>query len=292
MRRGSLRWLGLFAVLALVMAACEQAPGPAAKPTFSPGTYMADLQKKGSIVIGVKFDVPQFGALNPATGKPEGFDVELGSIIADELGVEAEFVEALSANRIPFLQEDKVDLILSTMTINEERKQVIDFSVVYYVAGQSLLVKKGSEITDVGTLDEAGANVCSARGSTSAKNIQTAAPNAKLVEQGGYAQCFQLLQNDQVQAVTTDDVILLGFLKQDPANFQLTGGRFSLEPYGAGIKKGRTGFVDFVNGIIKDMKADGRWLELYGKWVEPITGLSANPPPDDVKATAPSPPAA
>jgi ABC-type amino acid transport substrate-binding protein len=286
---------------ALLGSACGRDENPAlegtpkgtaaARPSFPADSYMAEIQKKGKIVIGVKNDVPQFGLLNPATRQVEGFDVDLGRIIADRLGVEPEFVEAVSANRIPFLNEDKVDLIISTMTINEERKREVDFSVVYYLAGQTLLVKAGSPITGVKALNDMRASVCSASGSTSEQNIRAAAPAANIVLQPQYSQCFQLLQNDQTQAVTTDDVILLGFAKTDPDQFKLVGGTFSKEPYGMGIKKGRAGFKEFVDGVIRDIKRDGTWVELYDKWVRPITGTSQQPPPDDAPAEAPSPPA-
>lgn len=291
MRRRRLHLLGLVAILALVASACAQQPTtePKDQPSFPAGSYMAELQKKGEITIGIKFDIPQIGFLNPATNAPEGFEVDLGKHMADALGVKPNFIEAVSANRIPFLKEDKVDLIISTMTITEARRQEIDFSIVYYVAGQTLLVGKGSDVTDVKTLNSKAAPVCSAQGSTSEKNIATAAPGAQVVLQKGYAECFQLLQNGQVKAVTTDDVILLQYVKQDPANYTLSGGRFSLEPYGMGIKKGRTEFLEFVDAELKKIKSDGTWVELYDKWIKPVTGTTGSPPPDDVKAVAPTP---
>jgi ABC-type amino acid transport substrate-binding protein len=295
MRKRSLLWLILLAVFALLAAACPQqqprttqSPTPEPERTFAADSYMAVLKTKGKVVIGVKFDIPQFGLLNPATSKPEGFEIDLGNLIAEELGVPAEFVEAISANRIPFLLEDKVDLILSNMTINEERKQQIDFSIVYYIARQRLLVAKDSNIKNVDDLN-AQTRVCSAQGSTSERNVRVAAPTAPLELRRLYSECFGLLQNNQVQAVSTDDVILLGFAKQEPERFGLVGDPFSSEPYGAGIKKGRVGFVDFVNDVIGDAKKDGTWLRYYNKWVRPISGEAGKPPPDEAAASAPSP---
>lgn len=301
MTKRSLSPVAFLLAFALLGSACGRNENPALEgtpkgttaesPSFPADSYMAAIQKKGKIVIGVKNDVPQFGLLNPATRQVEGFDIDLGRIIAERLGVEPEFVEAVSANRIPFLNEDKVDLVISTMTINEDRKREIDFSVVYYLAGQTLLVKAGSPITGVKALNDMRASVCSASGSTSEQNIRAAAPAANIVLQPQYSQCFQLLQNDQTQAVTTDDVILLGFAKTDANRFKLVGGTFSKEPYGMGMKKGRVGFKEFVDEVIRDIKRDGTWVKLYNKWVEPITGTSQQPPPDDAPAEAPSPPA-
>ena len=290
------RFAGLFAVLLVVAAGCNRGgetgttqASPTAAPTFAAGSFMAELQQRGEIKIGVKYDVPQFGFFDVTSNKAEGMDVDLGNIIAERLGVKATFSEAVSTNRIPFLQNDTVDLIISTMTINEERKQQIAFSNVYYVAKQRLLVAKDSTIKDVDDLDSQKATVCSAEGSTSEKNIRIVAPNATVVLQKGYSDCFQQLQNKQVQAVTTDDVILTSLLSKDPANFKLTGEAFTVEPYGMGIKKERTDFVEFVNEVLTDIKEDGTWVKLYNKWVKPLTKESAEPPPDEVAAEAASP---
>ncbi len=275
--------------LALVASACgdkdDKARDPGGPKTFPAGSAMAEIVAKGKMIAGVKFDVPQFGLLNPATSKPEGFDVDMANAIARALGVKAEFVEAISKNRIPFLNEGKVDVVFSTMTITEARKKEIDFSVVYYVAGQRFLTKKAKPLGAAAT----GKKVCTSKGSTSETNVRAFKPGLEVVLQDGYAQCFQLLQNDQVDAVTTDDVILLGFLKRDPTTFQLEGEPFSVEPYGAGLKKGRTGLAEFVSGVIKAMKADGRWAAIYKKWITPINGQKGTPPGDDVKAAKPTP---
>ena len=248
--------------------------GPAT--SFAPGTFMATIKQRGVINVGVKYDVPQFGFRNPTTDKVEGFDVDMANEIAKALGVRANFVEAVSKNRIPFLTQDKVDIVFSTMTINEERKKQIDFSDVYYVAAQTFLTRKGSPMT---IETASGKNVCTAKGSTSELNLPALQPGVKITLQDGYAQCVQLLRNRQVDAVSTDDVILLQFLKQSPNDFEISSETFSTEPYGAGIKKGRQGFVPFVNGVIKAMKDDGRWANIYKKWVTPVTGKEPPDPP-------------
>lgn len=287
MKRCTRGVLFLTVLMLLAVACARDEPGiegaPKAEQTFPADTYMAELQDKGKIVIGIKYDIPQFGFLNPVSRQPEGFDVDLGKIIADRIGVEPQFVEAVSDARIPLLEQGKVDLIISTMTINEQRKKQIDFSVVYYLAQQRLLVKKGSPITDVGALNEGRGRVCSASGSTSEKNIRAIAPQADVILLRTYSECFQLLRNAQADAVTTDDVILTSLLKSDPRNFRLTGKPFSQEPYGMGIRNSdRPGFVEFVNDVIREVKGDGTWVRLYNEWVKPLTGEAGKPPPDDV----------
>src|SRR6188472_210179 len=190
-RMRTTRWLAVLAlVLGLVLAGCgdgedssgggEATSTPAAEvEKFDAGTPLGDIQEKGEIVIGVKYDVPPFGFNNPSSGKVEGFDVDLGQAVADKLGVKPKFIEAISDNRIPFLEDGTADVILSTMTINEERVEQIEFSDPYYIAKGRILVKKdNSEITGVDTLG--GKNVCTALGSTYEATLKKQAPDAEL----------------------------------------------------------------------------------------------------------------
>jgi glutamate transport system substrate-binding protein len=267
------RWLlvALFAFVALAFAACGDDDDDdggeetaAAVEEFPPGSTMAKLQDKGEIVIGVKFDVPPFGFKNPQTGEVEGFDVDLGKAIAEKLGVEPKFIEAISDNRIPFLQDGTVDLILSTMTITRERDAEIDFSVPYYIAGGRVLVPEDSDIG--GIEDLGGRRVCTARGSTYQVSIKQQAPDAQLRLVDTYSECFELIQNGAVDAVSTDNVILTGMIVQDPS-LKMVGDEFTTEPYGAGIVQGDTAFKEFVDGVIAEYIEDGRWEDAYQKWV-------------------------
>ena len=279
-----IRRIGIvLAIAALLASGCATDEGDQAdgdQPEFEAGSFMAEVQDKGELVVGVKFDVPQFGFRNPTNDRVEGFDTDFGREIAEGIGVEPKFVEAISKNRIPFITEDKVDIVFSTMTITDDRRKQIDFSEVYYVAAQSFLTRKGESMTVETAADK---KVCTAKGSTSELNLPAVQPEVEVVLQDGYAQCVQLLRNEQVDAVSTDDVILLQFLKQSPDDFELSEDTFSQEPYGAGIKKGREEFVEFVNGVIREMKEDGRWADLYEKWISPVTEEEPpDPPPADV----------
>jgi ABC-type amino acid transport substrate-binding protein len=281
------RWLmALVAALALVGAACGDDEPTAGgdggdggdggeTQTFDPGTTMAELQERGQITIGVKFDVPPFGFLNPQTDEVEGFDVDLGRAIATELGVEPEFIEAISDNRIPFLQDGTADLILSTMTITTDRDAEIDFSIPYFIAHGRILVPEGSDIQ--GIEDLGGKSVCTALGSTYEATIADQAPEADLQLVDSYSECLELLQNGAVDAVSTDDVILTGMIIQDDT-LTMVGDELTTEPYGAGIADGDTEFKEFVDGVIQAMKDDGRWQEMYDQWVGQYTGVEQEPP--------------
>src|SRR5918994_631483 len=268
------RWLAVLAlVLGLVLAGCgddeESGSGVDATSTpaadvekFDPGTPLGDIQQKGEIVIGVKYDVPPFGFNNPESNQVEGFDVDLGKAVAEKLGVQPKFIEAISDNRIPFLMDGTSDLILSTMTINAERAQEIDFSDPYYIASGRILTKTDSPIQ--GLKDLAGRKVCTALGSTYEETIREQAPKADLRLVDSYSECLELIQNGAVDAVSTDDVILTGMIIQDDT-LQMVGDELTTEPYGAGIKKGETEMIDFVNGVVEEYKQDGRWQKTYDK---------------------------
>ena len=153
---------------------------------------MAKIVSAGKLVVGVKFDQPRFGLNDPVSRKVDGFDVAHRARRSRKaLGLredQIEFVESVSANRIPYLQEDKVDLVIATMTINADRKTQIEFSRPYYQAGQSILVKKDN--TTIKTVDDLnGKTVCSVPGSTSEKNVKAKAPQANLLSLTTYSAC-------------------------------------------------------------------------------------------------------
>jgi glutamate transport system substrate-binding protein len=284
------RTIGLVAAvvaLMLLAAACGGDDGGGGQagggPSFPEGSTMARLQQAGKVRVGTKFDQPLFGQKN-LEGNLEGFDVEIAKIIAGELGIQPsgiEWVEAVSANREPFIQQGKVDFVVATYTINDKRKQVVDFAGPYYVAGQDIMVKKGNPLGIKGPDDLAGKKVCSVTGSTPAENIRTNYPQAKLTEFDVYSKCAEALKNDQVQAVTTDNVILLGLISQDPEAFELVDKKFTEEPYGIGVKKGDTQFRTFINDVLEKTYQDGRWQKAWEATAGKVATGQATPPPVD-----------
>ena len=280
------RILALAIAALLVVTACGPgaSPGPtqAAAPSFAADSTMGAIQAKGMLTCGVKFDVIAFGFRNPTTSEVEGFDADLCREIAAALGVQPEFVEAISANRIPFLLEDRVDVVISTMTRTAARLEEIDFSKIYYLAGQKILVKSESTYQSVADLVSATVNVCSAQGSTSEANLRTeGVAEANLVLFGTYSEAATALMDGRCEAVSTDDSILFGLAQQNPGT-EVRGEVFSSEPLGIGIKKGKDDLVQFVNGVLDAMAADGRWAALYDKHIKPYTGEDAPEPPLDM----------
>ena len=284
------RTIGLVATvvaLMLLVAACGGDEGGGDQtgggPSFAEGSTMAKLQQAGKVRVGTKFDQPLFGQKN-LDGNLEGFDVEIAKIIAGELGIQPsgiQWVEAVSANREPFIQQDKVDYVVATYTINDKRKQVVDFAGPYYVAGQDIMVKKGNPLGIKGPEDLSGKKVCSVTGSTPAENIRTKYPGAKLTEFDVYSKCAEALKNGQVDAVTTDNVILLGLISKDQEAFELVGKPFTEEPYGIGVKKGDDQFRNFINDVLDKAKSDGRWKQAWDATAGKVATQEATQPAVD-----------
>jgi glutamate transport system substrate-binding protein len=271
--------------LSVLAAACggsddDTASAPAPSVSFAPGSTMEALNKAQKITVGTKFDQPLFGLKN-LQGKPEGFDVSIATLVAGELGIPAdkvEFVETVSANREPFLQQKKVDLVVATYTINDKRKQVVDFAGPYYVAGQDIMVAKGNPDKITGPEALAGKKVCSAAGSTPAAKIRTDYPQAQLVEFDVYSKCAEALKNGQVQAVTTDNVILLGLIDKDKESFEIVGKPFTQEPYGIGVAQDRDDLRHFVNATLTKSYQDGRWAKAWESTAGKAAGKTPEPP--------------
>jgi glutamate transport system substrate-binding protein len=280
----------LVAVAALVLAAItlvacggddddDNGDEPAVEvEQFPADTTMGKIQEAGEIRIGVKYDVPPFGFNNPQTGEVEGFDVDLGTYIAERLGVEPVFREATTDNRIPLLVDGTIDLILSTMTITEERDLEIDFSEPYYIANGDILVPEGSDIKGIDDLN--GKRVCTALGSTYQETIEKEAPDADLRLIDRYSECLELIQTDAVDAISTDDVILTGMVVEDDT-LDILGIEYTTEPYGAGVPEGDTDFKQFVDESIAAFIDDGTWQERYDEWVgQYIPEQQQQGPPD------------
>jgi glutamate transport system substrate-binding protein len=282
--------IAFLATVALVAAGCGGDDDDSATPTvpvesapeFEAGSTMARLSDAGAIRIGTKFDQPGLGNINLETDEPEGFDVEVGKIIAGKLGIEPdqiEWVETVSANRESFIATDRVDLVIATYTINDERKQEIDFAGPYYVAGQDLLVGVDDDSIN-GPDDLAGKRVCAASGSTPIQNIRDNYPDAEPVEFDTYTECVDQLEAGQIDAVSTDDIILAGYAS-DPkyeGKFRVVGETFSEEPYGIGLKKGDDDFRTFLNDTLEAAYDDGSWEEAFDATLG-ASGVEAPDPP-------------
>jgi glutamate transport system substrate-binding protein len=252
--------VGAFA-LAMTAAACGgDDAGSGSGSGSSASGIVGKAEKDKKLVFGVKADQPGLGL--QTGGSYTGFDIEIAKIIAKGLGVPEtgiEYKTTVSSNREPFIQQGQVDVVVATYTINDERKKVVNFGGPYFIAGQDLLVPTASTITGPESLP--GKKVCSVSGSTPAKRIQTEYKEAKLQQFDSYSKCVTALAGGQVDAVTTDDIILAGYAAQDQyaGKFKVVGKKFSEEPYGVGVKKDDSTGCNKINDILKAAAADGSY---------------------------------
>jgi glutamate transport system substrate-binding protein len=254
--------------MALTVTACGG--DDAGSGSGSGATGIVGKAEGKKLVIGVKADQPGLGLQTGSTYS--GFDIEIAKIVAKGLGVDDSgitFKTTVSANRENYIQQGQVDMVIATYTINDARKKVVNFAGPYFIAGQDLLVPVASTITGPESLG--GKKVCSVSGSTPAKRIQTDYKDAKLQQFDSYSKCVQALSGGQVDAVTTDDIILAGYAAQEQyaGKFKVVGKPFSTEPYGIGIKKNDTTGCNKINEILKTAASDGSykkaWDDTLGK---------------------------
>ena len=264
------------AVLGLALTGCGSGGGPATEPTPVPGAAT-----NGKLTIGIPFDQPGIGMKTGDTYS--GFDVETAKYVAKALGVpEANITwkESVGAARETMLASGEVDMVVSNYTINDERKQKVDFAGPYFIAHQDLLVRRNEEeITGAETLT--GKTLCTVSGTTSAANILSFYQGrVQLEELPRFSDCVAALAKSEVDAVTTDDVILAGFAAEPQyrGKLKLVGRGFSDENYGIGVKKGNTALKDQVNAALKQYVSDGSWERALAATVRP-SGYSLPGPP-------------
>lgn len=247
-------------------------PSPSEVPGATPG---------GKLTIGISFDQPGLSLKFGDTYS--GFDVDTAVYVAKALGVpEANitWVQADGDERQRLLTSGEADLIVSTFSITEDRKKVVDFAGPYFVAHQDLLVRRNEEeIASPETLN--GRKLCSVTGTTSAALVKEKYKgDIQLEEKARFSDCVTALASSEVDAVTTDDLILAGFAAEEQykGKLRLIGKGFSDELYGVGIQKGDTEMVAKVNAALTQYIADGSWEASLNKWARP-SGYSIPDPP-------------
>lgn len=243
-------------LLSLTAAACGSDGGNDTAAGTAAGS------RADTITIGIKFDQPGIGLKTP-DGDYTGFDVDVATYVAKELGFEPgdiEWKEAKSADRETLLQRGDVDFIAASYSINDEREKKVDFAGPYLLAHQDILVRADDDSIKKPE-DLNNKKLCSVTGSTSAQNVKTElAPKAQLQEYGGYSECITGLENGTIDAVTTDDSILAGYASQEEfeGKFRLGGFKLSNENYGIGVQNGSE-LKAKINKALEKMVADGTW---------------------------------
>jgi polar amino acid transport system substrate-binding protein len=251
-------------------------PAPDALP---PGSMMERIRKRGYLKAGISADTLLLGARNPVTGRIEGFDIDVLHAISRALFGDPDKIELrviTAADREPLLKDDSVDVVARAMTITCERWKGTAFSSEYYRAGQKVLVPLGSRATTLADLR--GKRVCAPAESTSLQRLRQYG-GVVPVPSDSHTGCLVQFQQGKVDAITGDDTVLAGLAAQDPYA-RVVGRAFSAEPYGVGVNEANVDLVRFVNGVLQQMRTDGRLARSYDRWLRPALGpLSALPTP-------------
>lgn len=300
-RRTALKGVTAAAVAALLLAACgdsddldDSGSGDGGgggtsedyqlKAADSLPPAVQAIKDKGTLKVGTKFDQPGFGLQNPA--KPdaiEGFDAEIARLLSIRIfgsPDKVEFSESKSAVREQVIENGTVDVVVATYTINDDRKTRVAFAGPYFEAGQDILVKKDND--DIKSVDDLnGKKVCTQTGSTSIDNVTKLAPDANITPLDSYAICADGVKDGSYDAVTTDNVILLGLADGSEGELKLVNNPFSTEPYGIGVKRDNDELRGFINDTLDEIYDNGDWDRAWNKTIGGFLGDPRTPPPVD-----------
>jgi polar amino acid transport system substrate-binding protein len=233
---------------------------------------LQDVRARGKLIVGVKTDFPPLGFLDKK-GVNKGFDIDIAKAVSKELFRNEDaihFVSVTSENRIPFLTSGKIDLVAATLTITEERKKQVDFSIPYFITGETILVRADSEITKY--QDLAGKKVATIKGSTGDIAIRELVPTAEWIKFERNVEALQALKERRVEAFVQDFVLLFDLL-QKSRGLKMAGLQpFRPGQYGLAVRKGDKEWLDFINGTLTKMKEAGEYDKLLGRWFGPEAG--------------------
>jgi polar amino acid transport system substrate-binding protein len=231
------------------------------------GSYMAKIQAQGRLILGTSQDTLLFSSRNPFTGKVEGFDVDMGRQIAQAIFGDPDKLQIKVIGydkRVSSAKDGSVDIVADTMTANCARWKDVNFSSIYYEAGQKVLVSSESAVKSIDDLG--GKKVCAASGSTSFDNIGKAKSKPIAVAKASFGDCLVAFQQNEVDAISTDDTILAGMAAQDPYA-KVVGKKFTEEPYGMAMSPDHPEFTRFVNAVLEQNRENGTWTATYKKWL-------------------------
>ena len=244
---------------------------------------MPHIMQRGRIIIGVDQSQNLLSFRDGVSGELQGFEVDLAREIArdifgDPTRVDFRFVE--SANRMEALEQKEVDLIIRTMTVTRTRQQEVSFSTPYLTTDSRLLVMGNSAITGVGQLP--GRTVCVTDGSTALEKARMYAPQSRILKTRSWADCLVALQQNQADAILSDDTILSGIAAQDPYT-EIVGESLASESYAVAVARSdeelnTDGLVRQVNATIERVREDGTWWRLYDRWFAVYLATPGPPP--------------
>ena len=229
-----------------------------------------EVKARGKLLVGVSDTTPPF-AFKAPDGSLTGYDLDLVRAVAKRLGVGLEMTPLSSAERIPLLQQGKLDFVATSMTRTPERLRDIDFSYIYFITPHAVIVKKSSGITSVKQLD--GRKASSASTSTAGGNLKEAVPGVNLVYVRDYSIAFAALKDGGVDAFTTDETVLAAIVRADgsPNDYLFLPDFTKSRNVGFALKKDEPRFKAALNQALLDLEASGEAAKIWDTWFGPAT---------------------
>jgi polar amino acid transport system substrate-binding protein len=267
-------------------------PSAADGPTID--EIRSRVGEKRKLVVGVDQNSYRWGYRDPNSGggaELEGFDIDLVHRIAQDILGDADAVQFKAIptdQRIPAIQDGRVDMVVRTMTINCDRVQDVAFSAPYFRTGQQVLAPKSPDITGY---DDSltGKRICTAAGSTALSTLEQDKEDGRLdadlsITVPSQLDCLVRLQLGEADAIVTDGALAASQAAQDPT-VELKGDAFTTEYYGVAMKKDADDLVRRVNRILEEWRADRArgWEHSYEEWLSPTMGE------DSAKSEPPAP---
>ncbi len=290
---GVLRTVGLAMVAALLVAGCEGTGGPAsqgaqidvsvdpnAKTRFATSSRMYEIAKSGTVKMGVKFDEPGLGRKLTGEDTPFGFDIDMARLLAAKLGIPTEkitWVETESEMREKYLRTGRVDFVVASYSLSDERREIVGQAGPYLITGQRLLVRKGSKIKDFD--DIRSARVCAVRGSTALKRVKD--KGARVVPVASTRECLTRVLDGDVPAMTGEGAGLLGYAAEYPARLAVVGDPLTRERYGVGYPKNRPELCQFIVDTLTNAQQQGMWAKAYEASLGKSGAMTPTPPEMD-----------
>jgi ABC-type amino acid transport substrate-binding protein len=278
--------LGAVLPFVLIAAALIYLGGTYMVPSPFSQSALKRIQYRKTITIGVNYNAGPFGRQASEAADPEGFDVAIGRAIAGAMDVKPVWKRANAAERRTdaYLRGNDIDLVISILSINvaDGRQEVLAFSDPYYLSGQRILTLKDSDIRD--SRDLAGRRVCIVTVGRTATlaNLTRTIPSALTVRRDNIEQCVTDLRQGRVDAISSDEWLLLRVMQEQPDTpLELRGRPLTKDVFGIGVRKSLNGYGELlaaVNSALQHVEDDGGWTNAYNANIRPFTHEDGQPP--------------
>lgn len=232
-----------------------------------PSDDLAKILKRGKLIVGVRNDTTPFG-FKDEKGNLVGYDIDLAKELANGIlgdREKIEFVPVTASNRIMKLNSGEVDILVATMSVTNQRLQILNFSTPYYIAGQAILVNSSSKAT--GLSDFFGKRLIIVFGSVSEETLKSSVPEVKVIGFKTYPDAYKALKEGKADGIVSDDTILMDYALRDNS-VRILPKRYSKEPYAVAVRKESDSqrLLDSINYIIENLQSSGKLFRMQENW--------------------------